>query len=619
MKLPHRLIAVCAVSVLGACGGGDDAVDTSPLGSPSVLMTVRSEAAGANCTNGGSRIGAGFDTNGNGLLDAAEVTSTQYVCNGADGAPGAAGVAGAAGLTTLVQMSTEPAGIECSTGGKKISVGADRNANGVLDLAEQTSSGFVCNGASGTNGSNGTNGNQGAAGTNGGAGLNSLIALAAEAAGANCSYGGSRLTSGLDANANNLLDSAEITATSYVCNGPPGPGITWIDVSTTSVQAESNKGYLANNIDQVTITLPVNPSFGDLVQISGVGPGGWKIAQNAGQTVETGNLAGGRIGESWIARESNRAWASLASSADGTRLIAADNNPPGKLYTSTDSGLSWTARESDREWYSVASSADGTRLVAAGVGHIYTSTDSGVTWTARESSRFWLGVASSADGTRLVAVGNNTQIYTSTDSGVSWTARETSRAWEAVASSADGTRLVASVPGGRLYTSTDSGVSWTARESNRNWFGVASSADGTRLVAVVNNGQIYTSTDSGVSWSARESNRGWYKVASSSDGSRLVAPTLSGQIYLSTDSGLSWTARESSRVWTAVASSADGARLAAGASGGQIYTSSPTPASATSVGITGSVQGRRHDALDLQYVGNGRFIARSSAGVFDVR
>ena len=608
MKLPHRSLALCALLGLGACGGGGDAADTSALGGSSVLMTVRSEAAGADCANGGSRIGAGFDANGNGLLDAAEITSTQYVCNGVDGA---AGLAGAAGATTLVQMSAEPAGLACPTGGKKISAGADRNANGVLDTAELSSSGFVCNGTGGANGSNG------ATGATGTAGLNSLVALGVEAAGANCSLGGSKLTAGLDANANNVLDGAEITTTSYVCNGAPGPGVTWVDVSTTSVQAESNKGYLANNIDQVTITLPANPSFGGLVQISGVGAGGWKVAQNAGQTVETGNLLGGRIGESWIARESNRSWASLASSANGTRLIAAHQN--GQLYTSTDSGLSWTARESIREWYSVASSADGTRLVAAGVGQIYTSTDSGVTWTARESFRFWLGVASSADGTRLVAVGNNTQIYTSTDSGVSWTARDTARNWEAVASSADGTRLVASVPGGQLYTSTDSGVSWTARESNRNWYGVASSADGTRLVAVVNNGQIYTSTDSGVSWSARESNRGWYKVASSSDGSRLVAPTLSGQIYLSTDSGLSWTARESNRVWAAVASSADGARLAAAASGGQIYTSSPTPASATSPGITGSIQGRTYDVLDLQYVGNGRFIERNSAGVFDVR
>ena len=259
-----------------------DAADPLVVGGATVLMTLRSEAVGVHCTGGGSRIGAGFDVNANGLLESAEVTSTQYVCNGADGAAGAAGVAG---LTTLVQMSIEPAGINCPAEGKKISVGVDRNTNGVLDLAEQTSSGFVCNGSNGTNGSDGT------AGANGTAGRNSLIALGVEAAGANCGHGGSKLASGLDANANNVLEGAEITTTSYVCNGAPGPGVTWVDVSTTSVQAESSKGYLANNIDQVTITLPVNPSFGDLVQFSGVGPAGGGLRRTQGRRSRRGTCS----------------------------------------------------------------------------------------------------------------------------------------------------------------------------------------------------------------------------------------------------------------------------------------------------------------------------------------
>jgi hypothetical protein len=85
----------------------------------------------------------------------------------------------------------------------------------------------------------------------------------------------------------------------------------------------------------------------------------------------------------------------------------------GQIYTSNDSGLTWTTRESSGNWESVASSADGTRLVAVVLGgQIYTSNDSGLSWTARESSRSWASVASSADGTRLVAVGVG-QIYTS--------------------------------------------------------------------------------------------------------------------------------------------------------------------------------------------------------------
>ena len=64
----------------------------------------------------------------------------------------------------------------------------------------------------------------------------------------------------------------------------------------------------------------------------------------------------------WTARDSNRNWQGIASSADGTKLVAAANT--GQLYTSTNSGASWTARDSNRDWHSVASSADGVKLAA---------------------------------------------------------------------------------------------------------------------------------------------------------------------------------------------------------------------------------------------------------------
>jgi hypothetical protein len=128
-------------------------------------------------------------------------------------------------------------------------------------------------------------------------------------------------------------------------------------------------------------------------------------------------------------------------------------------------GTIWTAQNSgSRNWSSVASSADGIKLVAVDFGYIgsrgqiYTSTDSGVTWTAQNNApaAAWQSVASSADGTKLVAVEYyNLQIYTSADSGATWTAQNSgSRFWTSVASSADGTKLVAGVQGGQLYTST---------------------------------------------------------------------------------------------------------------------------------------------------------------------
>ena len=240
--------------------------------------------------------------------------------------------------------------------------------------------------------------------------------------------------------------------------GATGPGITWVNVTSITQQAVSNTGYLADNAAQVTITLPASSAVGDVIQVNGIGTGGWKIVQNAGQLTVTKNILGQ---VSYV-------------------------------------GTTWTAQASGSQpWHSVASSADGTHLVAAmWNGQIYTSTNAGGTWTAQASgSQLWQTVASSADGTHLVAVVWNGQIYTSADAGITWTAQASgSQLWQSVASSADGTHLVATVYGGQIYTSADAGVTWTGQASgNKSWQSVASSADGTHLVAVVWNGQVYTS------------------------------------------------------------------------------------------------------------------------------
>ena len=65
-------------------------------------------------------------------------------------------------------------------------------------------------------------------------------------------------------------------------------------------------------------------------------------------------------------------WTSLASSADGTKLVATKtNNQGGFLYTSTDSGVTWTEQttaggDGGQYWSEVVSSADGSRLAALG-------------------------------------------------------------------------------------------------------------------------------------------------------------------------------------------------------------------------------------------------------------
>jgi photosystem II stability/assembly factor-like uncharacterized protein len=393
----------------------------------------------------------------------------------------------------------------------------------------------------------------------------------------------------------------------------------WQEVTGTTQQAAPNTGYLANNATQVVITLPSAPAKGDVVRVTGVGAGGWKIAQNNGQFILSKNLSG--FGSLWVPRQLTTRPGYAAASADGTKLVVLADH----IYTSANGGLAWTAQNSTVSWNSIAASADGQKLVAGETaGLLYTSTDGGATWTPRMTgtNRNWQAVASSADGTRLLAAEAGGYLYTSTNAGVNWTARltDTNRTWWAVASSANGTNLVAVVGGyslGQVYVSANAGVSWTARGPDvKPWSGLASSADGSKLVGVTWPGQIWTSADYGVTWTARESERNWSSVASSTDGSKLIAAVFSlGRIYTSTDYGVTWKEQESDRSWRSVASSADGGTLVAVENEGYIYVT----VSATTTGTGGALVGDQGAAVELQHIGNGQFIPLSHEGALRVQ
>ena len=481
-------------------------------------------------------------------------------------------------------------------------------------------------GIQGTAGAKGDTGATGAPGPKGDAGIQGPAGTSSWSDGSGKVTTSANVGIGTASPAATLDVNGTVKATSFSGSGV----LPWQVVSGTTQQAVPNTGYILTNASQVTVTLPVSPNVGDVVRVSGVGAGGWTIAQNAGQFVTYVNLVNVvPYASVWTPHGGSASYQSVASSADGNKLVAVVYN--GWINTSKDSGLTWTPRDSSRLWWSVASSADGSKLVAVdnygtgSGGKIYTSTDSGVTWTPRDSNRFWSSVASSADGNKLVAAvgyGGNGQIYTSTDSGANWTAHDSSRAWYSVASSADGNKLVAVVQNGQIYTSTDSGATWTPRDSNRYWACVASSADGSKLVAGIGgnaSGQIYTSTDSGTTWTPRDSSRLWWSVASSADGSKLVAGggyTYMGQILTSTDSGVTWTTRDSTRQWSSVAMSSDGSKLVAAVfGGGQVYTS-PTMATSsnTTVGVGGYLAGFQGAAIELQYIGNNQFRPISYVG-----
>jgi len=107
---------------------------------------------------------------------------------------------GVDGKNALVDLIIEPAGENCSNGGFKVVSGIDLNNNGMIDPDEIQSTEFVCNGENGNNG------------------FNSLIDMIPESPGDNCSNGGFKIVTGLDANQNNILDNDEVQKISFLCN-----------------------------------------------------------------------------------------------------------------------------------------------------------------------------------------------------------------------------------------------------------------------------------------------------------------------------------------------------------------------------------------------------------------
>jgi hypothetical protein len=130
---------------------GADGMDGAPgADGQTTLINVTPEQAGANCAAGGQLIEAGADADNSGTLEASEVTSSAYICNGEDGQDGADGMDGAPGMDgqdgadLLIDVVDEPAGDNCSRGGERLIAGIDDNQDGVLDAAEIDESLYVC-------------------------------------------------------------------------------------------------------------------------------------------------------------------------------------------------------------------------------------------------------------------------------------------------------------------------------------------------------------------------------------------------------------------------------------------------------------------------------------------
>ncbi len=189
----------------------------------------------------------------------------------------------------------------------------------------------------------------------------------------------------------------------------------------TIVASGSNADFLYTGTCSTSCGSTANWTW---TKLSSAGSGTWRgVAIDSTGTKIVGVLNSGAIwtgtySGSWTMTQQtgagSRAWLGVASSQDGSRLAATVNG--GDIWTaqavgtgtctSSVTGYCWTDQtgSGSSAWYEIASSADGTKLLAAssfsGSSSVYVSSDSGVTWVAQPSagSRPWRQLAMSSTG-----------------------------------------------------------------------------------------------------------------------------------------------------------------------------------------------------------------------------
>jgi hypothetical protein len=122
-------------------------------------------------------------------------------------------------------------------------------------------------------------------------------------------------------------------------------------------------------------------------------------------------LASTNAGATWVSNGIPFYCSDVAASADGRTMFCVVLGFG--IYASTNSGNTWNPTGApNKSWRSVATSSDGTIVLAVdnngSSGEIYTSTNAGVTWVSNNvASQIWNAGAISADGHKMVAVAAN--------------------------------------------------------------------------------------------------------------------------------------------------------------------------------------------------------------------
>ncbi|MFV1872497.1 MAG: hypothetical protein ACMZ64_04095 [Oleiphilus sp.] len=186
--------------LLSACGSGGNSSNAKPptnndknTFSSTAVFTSNLQSS-ALCPSGGIEIHSGIDVNQNGLLDEDEINNTQELCH-----------ADSSQILTSVEVLELDS--ECLYGGNKLRIGYDEDSNGLLENSEVIQTNLFCAQQQTIN----------------------LALLVYKSVfiepGEMCSAGGRKISSGIDLNANQVLDLDEVSDVQYYCDydGPIRP------------------------------------------------------------------------------------------------------------------------------------------------------------------------------------------------------------------------------------------------------------------------------------------------------------------------------------------------------------------------------------------------------------
>ncbi len=353
-----------------------------------------------------------------------------------------------------------------------------------------------------------------------------------------------------------------------------------IDIPVTATQASTGGLWVGNaSVNQVGNYLKTYAQATNQVDFNN---------QNAALTTLAGASASANYTSSaWSIVQGSLASASVATSADGTQVLAGATD--GKPSGSVDKGITWVSKSSlpSGNWPAVGSSGDGTLQYATYINNgptsFLTNRNRGVngTWQLYVSDdstngRDIAALATSYDGTVIVAGRNGSPLVRSTDSGATWSPIAQWQNHVSVAMSSTGSKIVTAYTGtASLFVSTDSGGTWSWRGLSKTYTAVACSDDGTKMAACTSDGYVYTSVDSGANWLQKyfNSTKQFTSIALTSDGTKILACASNGTLLLSVDSGVSFTEKLTTGTWRSVACTSDGTYMAAADGAGYLWVS----------------------------------------------